>query len=87
MRYQDINMEDEIDFEQMSEEEINEILVYSETQENLQERYECACQILANMIEDMEFGAYSNSEMVDMTICKMFIDGFINVEKKPRKYH
>ena len=80
-------MEDEINFEQMSEEEINEILVYSETQENLQERYECACQILANMIEDMEFGSYSNSEMVNMTICKMFIDGFISVEKKPRKYH
>ena len=55
--------------------------------ENLQERYECACQILANMIEDMEYDSYSNAEMVDMTICKMFIDGFIKGEKKPRIYH
>ena len=86
-QYQGINMEDEINFDEMSEAEIDEILIYSQTQENLQERYECACQILANMIEDMEYDSYSNAEMVDMTICKMFIDGFINVEKKHRIYH
>jgi hypothetical protein len=86
-QYQGINMEDEINFDEMSEAEIDEILLYSQTQENLQERYECACQILANMIEDMEYDSYSNAEMVDMTICKMFIDGFINVEKKHRIYH
>jgi len=80
-------MEDEINFDEMSEAEIDEILIYSQTQENLQERYECACQILANMIEDMEYDSYSNAEMVDMTICKMFIDGFIKGEKKPRIYH
>ena len=39
------------------------------------------------MIEDMEYDSYSNAEMVDMTICKMFIDGFINLEKNPRIYH
>jgi hypothetical protein len=80
-------MEDEIDFENMSEEEIDEILIYSEVEENLATRYQIACQIIANMIEDMEYDSYSNSEMVDMTICKMLIDNLIDVEKKPRKYH
>lgn len=79
--------EDDLDFEDMSEAEINEILVYSETEQNLDMRYQIACQIIANMIEDMEYEAYSNSEMVDMTICKMLIDNLVEVEKKPRKYH
>ena len=80
-------MGDDIDFENMSEEEIDEILVYSEMGEDLGERYEIACQIIANMIEDMEYDNYSNSQMVDMTICKMVIDNLVSLEKKPRKYH
>ena len=79
--------EDDLDFEDMSEAEINEILGYSETEQNLDMRYQIACQIIANMIEDMEYEAYSNSEMVDMTICKMLIDNLVEVEKKPRQYH
>jgi len=80
-------MDEELDFENMSEEEIDEILVYSEMGEDLDTRYQIACQIIANMIEDMEYDSYSNSEMVDMTICKMLIDNLVVVEKKPRKYH
>ena len=80
-------MDEELDFENMSEEEIDEILVYSEMGEDLDTRYQIACQIIANMIEDMEYDSYSNSEMVDMTICKMLIDNLVDVEKKPRKYH
>jgi hypothetical protein len=71
----------------MSEEEIDEILVYSEMGEDLDTRYQIACQIIANMIADIEYNNYSNSEMVDMTICKMLIDNMVDVEKKPRKYH
>tara|TARA_Y100000385_G_C12555756_1_gene409902 strand:- start:83 stop:346 length:264 start_codon:yes stop_codon:yes gene_type:complete len=87
MRLLDINMDEELDFDNMSEEEIDEILLYSEMGEDLDTRYIIACQIIANMIEDMEYSDYSNSEMVDMTICKMLIDNLVDVEKKPRSYH
>jgi hypothetical protein len=80
-------MDEELDFDNMSEEEIDEILIYSEMGEDLDTRYQVACQIIANMIEDMEYDSYSNSQMVDMTICKMLIDNLVDVEKKPRKYH
>jgi len=80
-------MDEELDFDNMSEEEIDEILIYSEMGEDLDTRYQVACQIIANMIEDMEYDSYSNSQMVDMTICKMIIDNLVDVEKKPRKYH
>lgn len=78
---------DDINFDDMSEEEIDEILVYSEMGEDLDTRYQLACQIIANMIEDMDYDAFSNSQMVDMTICKMIIDNLVDLEKKPRKYH
>ena len=78
---------DDINFDDMSEEEIDEILVYSEMGEDLDTRYQLACQIIANMIEDMDYDSFSNSQMVDITICKMIIDNLVDLEKKPRKYH
>ena len=54
---------------------------------NLETRYVVACQIIANMIEDLEFETFSNSEMVDMTICKMLIDGYVQVDQEERKLH
>ena len=83
---QDINMID-FDFEDLSDAELNEILVYSESEMNLETRYVVACQIIANMIEDLQFETFSNSEMVDMTICKMLIDGYVEVEQDKRKLH
>jgi len=83
---QDINMID-FDFEDLSDAELHEILVYSESEMNLETRYVVACQIIANMIEDLNFETFSNSEMVDMTICKMLIDGYVEVEQDKRKLH
>jgi len=77
----------DFDFEDLSDAELHEILVYSESEMNLETRYVVACQIIANMIEDLNFETFSNSEMVDMTICKMLIDGYVEVEQDKRKLH
>ena len=77
----------DFDFEDLSEAELHEILVYSESEMNLETRYVVARQIIANMIEDLNFETFSNSEMVDMTICKMLIDGYVEVEQDKRKLH
>ena len=79
-------MED-FDFEDLSEAELNEILVYSESEMNLETRYVVACQIIANMVEDLEFESFSNPDMVDMTICKMLIDGYVEIEHEKRILH
>ena len=79
-------MED-FDFEDLSEEELDEILIYSESEDNLETRYVVACQIIANMVEDLEFESFSNPDMVDMTICKMLIDGYVQVDREERKLH
>ncbi len=79
-------MED-FDFEDLSEAELDEILIYSESEDNLETRYVVACQIIANMVEDLEFESFSNPDMVDMTICKMLIDGHIEIEHEKRILH
>ena len=86
MRLQGISME-KIDFDDLSEEEIDEILLYSGTNDNIEERYVVACQIIANMIEQLESEVHSNNEMVDLTICKMMLDGYVDIEKNNHKYH
>ena len=80
-------MEEELDFEDLSEEELDEILVYSECEDNFKMRYVIACRIIANMVEELNFETFSNSEMVDMTICKMLLDGYIEIEEEERKIH
>jgi hypothetical protein len=80
-------MTEDFDFEDLTEEELDEILIYSESEDNFKLRYVIACQIIANLIEEMKFETYSNSEMVDMTICKMLLDGYIDIEEKDRIIH
>ena len=80
-------MDEEFNFEDLTEEELEEILIYSESEDNFKIRYVIACQIISNLIEQMRLESFSNMEMVDMTICKMLLDGFIDVEEKDRKIH
>ena len=80
-------MDDEFDFEDLTEEEINEILIYSESEDNFQLRYVIACKIISNMIEEMKFETFSSTEMVDMTFCKMLLDGYVEVEEEKRQIH
>ena len=80
-------MDEEFNFEDLTEEELEEILIYSESEDNFKIRYVIACQIIANLIEQMKFETFSNSEMVDMTICKMLLDGYIDIEEQDRQIH
>lgn len=80
-------MEDNFDFEDLTEEELDEILIYSESEDNFKLRYVIACRIIANMVEELSYETFSNAEMVDMTICKMLLDGYIEIEEKDRIFH
>ena len=80
-------MDEDFNFEDLTEEELEEILIYSESEDNFKIRYVIACQIIANLIEQMKFETFSNSEMVDMTICKMLLDGYIDIEEQDRQIH
>ena len=83
MQFQDTDL----DFDNLSEDELEEILVYSEDKDTFAVRYALACQVIANMVEDIEPGALSNIDMVDFTICKMLLNGYVEIENESKSIH
>jgi len=82
-----MSLDIDIDFDNLSEDELDEILVYSEDKDTFVIRYALACQVIANMVEDIEPGALSNIDMVDLTICKMLLDGYVEIENESKSIH
>ena len=82
-----MSLDIDIDFDNLSEDELDEILVYSEDKDTFAVRYALACQVIANMVEDIEPGALSNIDMVDLTICKMLLDGYVEIENESKSIH
>ena len=74
--WQDI--ENIFDFD-LSDEEIQELLIYSSDETNLKKRYIVACQIISNL-GNLKEQFSEHDEAVDLTICKMLLDGDVQVE-------
>jgi|TARA_B100001964_G_C14147342_1_gene560304 hypothetical protein len=74
------------EFNDLSEEEFNRLVEFSNNQENLKERYVVACQIISNLTAELDTNA-GDDESVDLTICKLLMDGLIEVEPMSRKLH
>ena len=75
--WQDI--ENIFDFD-LSDEEIQELLIYSSDDSNLKKRYIVACQIIANL-GNLKEHFEEHDEAVDLTICKMLLDGDVQVDE------
>jgi hypothetical protein len=75
------------DISDLSEEEIEEIIDYSDSTDNLIKRYAVACQVIANLTNQLYKDKTSDDEVVDLVICKMLMDGLIEVEEVSLKFH
>lgn len=73
-------------FNDLTEEEINKLIEFSNNQDNLQERYVVACQIITNLTDEID-PDFGDDESVDLTICKLLMDGLIEVEPISRILH
>lgn len=73
-------------FNDLTEEEINKLIEFSNNQDNLQERYIVACQIITNLTDEID-PDFGDDESVDLTICKLLMDGLIEVEPISRILH
>ena len=82
-----MSLDTDIDFDNLSEDELDEILVYSEDKDTFVIRYALACQVIANLIEEFEPGSLSNIDMVDLTICKMLVDGYVEIKNESKSIH
>jgi len=72
--------------EELDIEEMEKLIAYSNNQDTLMERYLIACQIITNLTSEdqpvKEFG-----EAVDLSICKMLMDGMVEIEQINPSYH
>ena len=72
----------------LTKEELKQLLDFSNDITNISERYIVACQIISNLLEEeikQELEDFDDS--VDLTICKMLLDGDVVVEPEHRKLH
>lgn len=79
-----------LDINNLTRAEMDELLEYSNDKSNIVERYVVACQIITNLLEhgsDDIFAEADWDDTVDLTICKLLIDGDIVVEPEERKLH
>lgn len=79
-----------LDINNLTKEEMDELLEYSNDKSNIIERYIVACQIITNLLEDGSDDILAEadwSDTVDLTICKLLIDGDIVIEPEERKLH
>ena len=73
-------------FNDLTEDEFNKLVEFSNNQDNLQERYVVACQIISNLTDEID-PDFGDDESVDLTICKLLMDGLIEVEPISRILH
>jgi hypothetical protein len=72
--------------EELDIEEMEKLIAYSNNQDTLMERYLIACQIITNLTsEDQPFKEFG--EAVDLSICKMLMDGMVEIEQINPSYH
>jgi len=79
-----------LDISNLTPQEMAQLLEYSEDQSNIIQRYIVACQIITNLLEEdlkkeLNFDDFDDS--VDLTICKMLLDGDVIVEENERMLH
>ena len=65
----------------LSDDEITELLKYSADESTLMTRYIVACQIISNLSNEQQPDIVNHDEAVDLTICKMLLDGDVQVDE------
>jgi hypothetical protein len=50
-------------------------------------RYVAACSIIANLANDIDPNLVPNDTKVDLSICKMIMDGAIEIEEISNRIH
>jgi len=83
------------DISNLTEEEIEQLLIFSSDEDTIMQRYIVACEIISNLLMDNlghNESLYPDivdqfQDSIDLTICKMLMDGDVIVEDIDRKLH
>ena len=75
------------DIEDLNEEEYDNLLEFSEDKSNITLRYVAALSIIANLANDLDPNLISSDENVDLSICKLIMDGSIVIDEISTSVH
>jgi hypothetical protein len=71
----------------LSEEEYDEVIKFSQKTENLDKRYVIACSIISSLMVEQLPEFFNEEDSVDLSICKMLMDGVVEIEQINTSIH
>jgi len=75
------------DIEDLNKEDYEDVLEFSADESTLKMRYVAALSIIANLANDVDPSLVPDDEKVDLSICKMLMDGHIEIEEINTSIH
>ena len=76
-----------LDIEDLNPKDYDDVVEYSQDESTIALRYIAACSIIANLANDLDPDLLPNDENVDLSICKMIMDGAIEIESLSDSIH
>jgi len=75
------------DIEDLEQQEYDDVWEFAQDTSNIKLRYVAALSIIANLANDLDPQLLPNDENVDLSICKMIMDGAIEIESLSDSIH
>ena len=75
------------DIDDLEQQEYNDVWEFAQDTSNIKLRYVAALSIIANLANDLDPQLLPNDENVDLSICKMIMDGAIEIESLSDSIH
>ena len=75
------------DIEDLNDKDYEDVLEFSADPTTLKMRYVAALSIIANFANDIDPNLIPDDEKVDLSICKMIMDGVIEIEDIGESVH
>ena len=73
--------------DELSEEEFDKVVEFSQNTENLEKRYVVACSIISSLMFEKLPESINGDDSVDLSICKLLMDGLVEIEPLNRSIH
>jgi hypothetical protein len=76
-----------LDIDELSEEEFNKVVEFSQNIDNLEKRYVVACSIISNLMLEKLPDLMGADDSVDLSICKLLMDCVVEIEPFSTSIH
>jgi len=76
-----------LDIDELSEEEFDKVVEFSQNVDNLEKRYVVACSIISNLMTEKLSDLIGADDSVDLSICKLLMDGVVEIEPLNKSIH